>query len=118
MRLSKLENFLRQTLLTYKGIEACLDKLVDGTSDEHLAFHKLSTEAHVGFFEFTIKKNTYWLRRVSNIRNTAGYDSYQYQLTNINPQGEEDDVNIRFRMFTDVWTEEYTVNMNVGSIKK
>lgn len=110
-----LENFLRQVLLTYKGLTTCLDKLVDVTTKEYESFHKLSLEAHVGFVELRLRKETYWLQRVSNIRNTAGYTQYQYQLTK-RTVGEEDDPNIAFRLYREKWLDWKTVNMNLGSL--
>lgn len=116
MRLEPLENFLREVLLTYKGLEPCLDKLIDETSNEYKMFLKLSTEAHVGFIEFQLKDKVYWLRRISSIRNTAGYTTFQYQLVDLDSRGEHDDVNIMFRIFTDCWEPKRTVNMNIGSL--
>lgn len=116
MRLTALENYLRQALLTYKGIEACLDKLVDETTTDYKVFLQLTTAAHVGFIEFRFKEKTYWLRRISSIRNTAGFNSFKYEHVDSNPQGERDDVNITFRIFTDCWEPKNTVNMNIGSI--
>lgn len=110
-----LENFMRQLLQTYQGIPACLDKIIDDTTVEYEAFHRISLREHIGFIELRLRKETYWLVRKSNIRNTAGYDSYQYQLVSRN-RGEEDDPNIAFRFFREKWLGWHTVNMNVGSI--
>lgn len=111
-----LENFMRQLLLTYKGIPACLDKIIDTTTPEYAAFHRISLGEHIGFIELRLRKETYWLTRKSNIRNTAGHDLYQYQLVS-RVRGEEDDPNIAFRFFREKWLEWHTVNMNMGSIK-
>lgn len=111
-----LENFMRQLLLTYEGIPACLSKIVDTTTPEYAAFHRISLSEHIGFIEIRLRKETYWLTRVSNLRNTAGYDLYRYVLAS-RVRGEEDDPNIAFRFFRERWLDWHTVNMNIGSIK-
>ncbi len=110
-----LESFMRDLLLTYKGIPACLDAIIDDSKVEHAIYHQLSLKEHIGQIELRLRKETYWLQRVSNIRNTAGYDQYRYQLVR-RDLGEEDDPNIAFRFFREKWLPWHTVNMNTGSL--
>ena len=110
-----LESFMRETLLTYKGIPACLDALINNDKVEYAVFHPLALKEHIGQIELRLRKETYWLQRVSNIRNTAGYDQYRYQLVR-RDLGEADDPNITFRFFREKWLPWHTVNLNAGAV--
>lgn len=110
-----LESFMRDVLLSYPGIPACLDALIDNSKVEYAVFHPLALKEHIGQIEFRLRKETYWLQRVSNIRNTAGYDQYRYQLVR-RDLGEPDDPNIAFRFFREKWLPWHTVNMNTGAL--
>lgn len=108
--MTELYSLMQQLLRTYPDITTSLDRIVDPSTNEHAAFHQLSTKHHVGFVELRLRNLTYWLTRESNIRNTAGYESYRYALVGTT-QGESDDTNITYRFFREKWLDWQTVNL-------
>lgn len=108
--MTELYSLMQQLLRTYPDVTTCLDKIVDPATVEHAKYHELTVKYHVGFMAVRLRNDTYWLSRDSNIRNTAGYESYHYALVG-RTEGENDDTNVTYRFFREKWLEWQTVNL-------
>ena len=97
-----LTEFLAKVLYAYPSVEAGIDRIVDGMSDEYKAFHILSLRVQVTTIWFRQRGYTWQVNRASNIRNTAGYERYVKTLWHHDPK-QPDEHNIAYRTFSDKW---------------
>lgn len=95
-----LAQLLESVLKAYPGVVPALDLLTDGLSPEYVAFHRESVKAHTGLIHFKHRGVVYQLTRVSNIRNTNGYERYTYAIWNDEHQ-QADDPNIAYSIYID-----------------
>lgn len=95
-----LAQLLESVLKAYPGVVPALDLLTDGLSPEYAAFHRESVKAHTGLIHFKHRGVVYQLTRVSNIRNTNGYERYTYAIWDDEHQ-QTDDPNIAYSIYID-----------------
>lgn len=95
-----LAQLLESVLKAYPGVVPALDLLTDGLSPEYVAFHRESIKAHTGLIHFKHRGVVYQLTRVSNIRNTNGYERYTYAIWDDEHQ-QADDPNIAYSIYID-----------------
>ncbi len=105
-----LDEFLKLVLKAYPTAEDCIDKIVDGISDEYKGFHHFSILDHVTTVAIRQHGKTYQVNRSSNIRNTAGYE--RYIKAHIDTEElQYDERIITYRPFIDEWLEWRTIGL-------
>lgn len=105
-----LAQLLEEVLKAYPGVVPALDLLTDGLSVEYAAFHRESVRAHTGLIHFKHRGVVYQLTRVSNIRNTNGYERYTYAIWNDEHQ-QADDPNIAYSIYIDEFLPWVTIRL-------
>ena len=101
-----LEEFLFRVLRAYPSVEEAIKEIAKSGSPEHTAFHRLSVAEHWAGMQVQQRGSTFYLTRLSNIRNTAQYEQYTYTLWSKDKTAELDtNPAIAYRLFCDTWYE-------------
>lgn len=104
----KLTDLLYTVCKAYPDINTVLSLLSDGLSPEYYAFHARTTLEHVTAIQFQQRGQTYLLNRVSNLRDSTGYERYTYTLWDTDDL-KEMDINIAYRIYKDEYYPWVTV---------
>lgn len=105
-----LADFLTKVCNAYPNVETVINKLTDYVSPEYKAFHAKTVSEHVTVIWFQQRGKTYQVSRVSNIRDTTGYERYVYAIWDIDAL-KDYDINIGYRIYKDRWYEWQTIKI-------
>ena len=106
-----LHEFLAEVLKAY-DVETSLALLTDSMSSEYQAFHEKTVAAHTGLIAVNTLGVTYHITRVSNIRNTTGYERYTWEVFDNQTLDTLDQGNIAYRLFVEKWHDWVTIPLD------
>lgn len=101
-----LHDFLELILRAYPEVESVAKELADMSSEKAQAFHHYMVKEHYSGIKLLQRGLTYYITRVSNIRNTAGYEQYTSMLWNkADTANSQDNPAISYCLFRSRWKE-------------
>lgn len=106
--INTLDEFLHTVLKAYSDVEAVVDKIVDGQSNEFKGFHHFSVLDHVTTIHVRQQGKIWQINRSSNIRNTAGYERYVKAIWDVK-ELQYDERIVTYKCFIDEWLPWQTI---------
>ena len=106
-----LAEFLYTVCNAYPNVETVIAKLTDYSTPEYKAFHAKTVSEHVTLIWIQQRGQTYQVSRVSNIRNTTGFERYVSHHWDTDDL-KELDINIAYRVYKDEWYNWVTIPIN------
>ena len=105
-----LSSLLEKVLRAYPAVEDAVVKLCEDSVTRR-AFHYYMVTEHYAGMCITQRGKTYYVTRVSSIRNTASYEQYSWVLWHDDQSGTSVDENpkVAYRLYSHKWMDWVTV---------
>ena len=102
--------FMYTVCNAYPNVETVIEKLIDYVSEEYKAFHAKTVSEHITLIWIQQRGKTYQVSRVSNIRDTTGFERYVAAHWDTDDL-KEYNINIAYRVYKDEWYDWQTIKI-------